>query len=424
MQGVIDLRTFSLVRGRGFDLHTTGVISYIKNTGASVRPPHARHATMTNLDEPLLVAQRLRGGCQPPATEDAEHVEDPYPAADHDLTALCERQYALSLEALANPTELGTASRVFSRVLRAVSSRPLCGAIVPLWLLALVGPNARGPGGLLSTAPSILLAWFERLAAAGAVVALPLQLWLVALEASWPATYGSCLRAILTAGHSAADSDPSTSSDVALPGSLPKKAAGACVLDVAGHAAAPLACLSLLVAIALYVRDATRLDCAADDANQDDNKSSSYPWACTWASAAWLATRLVDAVLLPDLAVLAAMFLAHCQALATAAVEVDSAELGRLLDEANAIWARPTMGVLVASAALGFLGLVSLLVPGAVFADAERAAVALSVAGLLAALPGACTLRVNAALRGRAFVHACLGGACRLRRCCHRTVTT
>lgn len=361
----------------------------------------------------LAVAQRLRGlrGPQPDVSAQAAEGE---PSG---LSELCERYHVLTMEALANPTELGTAAPIFSRVLRICSSRPLCGAITPLWALACVGPQAHGPAELLSLG-------IECLAAVAAASAIPMKLWVMWLNSTWPAAYGSCLRekvCALRPHHSSSEDEeackpPLEIGEVAEESSCEEQVsesirpAGARLLQLSGGAFLPLVLLGILCTTLLYVRDASRLHCRAD---YDD--AVEYPWRCTWASAAWLATRICQASVLFDVTLAAAMLSAQCFALRAAAKASDNAqEISRLVDDAHAIWRTPIAGLVLISsiavilaAAATLLHWIALHKATVLIADPSRAFAALGLALTLLACPLILVADVNAALKPAklCFVH-------------------
>lgn len=324
------------------------------------------------------VAEMLRGRRRD-TTRDEEKEEKGEKEEDvEDFAELCERHYDLSAEARANPTELGTAAPHFSTALGLIASRPWRGAMIPLWSLACLGPSFRGPGGLLHPTPSNpIAAWFERVAGCLVLLAVPMHVWIAYLERFWPAAYGSCLRETLSARRrrladnspkpsenvverieiAATESVDGTEDDAAAETTPAKKPAGSRILECAGLSIGPLAVLGLIGAVVLYVRDASHLECQVtyedDDqgggGGQKSNRRIQYPWSCTWASAAWFATRIVDAALLPMLVLLVAAFSAHCLALISTSVAGDEREERvRLVEEANGLWRWPLRVVLSA----------------------------------------------------------------------------
>lgn len=366
----------------------------------------------------------------------------PEPPPSQELSLLCERHHVLSVEATAFPTELGTAAPRYSKSLKLLASRPLCGALGPLWIIACVGPKARGPGGLLSE--SIV----ERLGAGLATIALPLEVWVVRLNQSWPSAYGAGLREAVAAARrqrrrpeasedgddtpkepslrlmemapetASVDTESSDGETLARRGL--RRPAGSRLLECIAWALVPITLASAVAGIALYAGDAGRLDCRVEYVSYDDaatNKTETttvtYPWSCTWASAAWLSTRLLGAVAVPLVLLVAAAFYAHILAL-LAAIEQnldpsddddhDSAEVARLVDDANALWRWPLRALLLASAASALLAsgqLGARLLGGTshlLFDGPDRALAALAIA-LCFALPNlALVCRVNAKL--------------------------
>lgn len=351
------------------------------------------------------VAQRLRGmrASQPDVSAAAAHGEAP------GLSELCERYHELTMEALANPTELGTAAPMFSRVLRIFSSRPLCGAMAPLWVLACVGPQARGPAELISRG-------IECLAAVAASSAMPMKLWVMWLNSTWPAAYGSCLRekvCALRPSHANSDDEdackpPLEIGEVAEESSCEEQVqesiqpAGARILQLSGGAFIPLVVVGMIGAIMLYVRDASRLHCRAE---YDD--AVDYPWRCTWASAAWLATRICQASVLYDVTLAAAMLSSQCFALRAAAkASDDSQEIAHLVDDAHAIWRNPVAGLLFVSSIAAILAAAASMLHGiaphkatVLIADPSRAFAALGLALAILACPLLLIANVNAALQ-------------------------